>query len=408
MGIRFILPLLLIITSVLRSEAQIAGCTDPLANNFNSSATINDGSCQYNQADIKPVSSFNLASVLSETSGLIFWNNCLWTHNDNTDTDIYCLDTLNGSIIKTYHLQMVENIDWEEVSQDENYIYIGDFGNNDGDRRDLKILRIDKSSLLNETPSVDSIMFSYSDQYDFNQGTNNTDFDCEALVVTDDSIYLFTKQWISKKTSLYSLPKIPGNHIAELRGSLDVDGLITGAVFLKVKNLIVMTGYSGSLSPFLYLLYDFTGNDFFGGNKRKIDILLPYHQVEGIATNDGFKFYISNESFSFSPLINVDQQLHIFNLTPFLGNYLGVPEPQPDAENNYIIIPNPAHDYLNIKSLPDLLPQDCSIINMSGQVVKTEQLKIENSTVNISGLAPGIYILKIGEGKKHSYKVIIQ
>jgi len=85
--------------------------------------------------------------------------------------------------------------------QDKDYLYVGDFGNNlNGNRTDLKILRIRKNSVLVNPLKIDTINFSYSNQTNFTPtGTNNTDFDCEAFIVASDSIYLFTKQWISKR-----------------------------------------------------------------------------------------------------------------------------------------------------------------------------------------------------------------
>ena len=35
-----------------------------------------------------------------------------------------------------------ENVDWEDITQDETHIYIADFGNNNGNRTDLKIYKI--------------------------------------------------------------------------------------------------------------------------------------------------------------------------------------------------------------------------------------------------------------------------
>jgi len=389
-----------------QSEAQKYGCTDRLAVNYDQSATINDGSCTYNPANLEPSISFSLAGSLSETSGLIFWNNQLWTHNDNTDTNIYSLDTLNGNIIKIYPLSRIANKDWEEISQDDNYIYVGDFGNNGGNRTDLRIFKISKNSLTGNLPVIDSVKFTYSDQVDFSTGSNNTDFDCEAFIVSEDSIYLFTKQWVSNKTSVYSLPKNPGYYIAKLKSSYDVEGLITGAVYLESERIIALLGYSDLLEPFVYLLYDFKGSAFFGGNKRKIGLLLPYHQTEGISTADGIKYYISNESFSLYSVINVPQRLHIFDLTSFLGNYLNLPIPFPDAENNFIILPVPAHDFIKVKSYSALLPIDYILINLSGKIIMKGRLTSENETIIVSSLASGMYILRIGKEKRYSYKII--
>lgn len=388
------------------SAAQVQGCTDQLAINYNSSATINDGSCIYNPGTAEPLISYILSETISETSGLILWNDHLWTHNDNIDDNIYSIDTVNGKITQTYSLAGIKNRDWEEISQDKEYIYLGDFGNNAGNRRDLKIYRIVKNALVSRSASIDSIEFSYSYQVNFTPGSNNTDFDCEAFIVSEDSIYLFTKQWISNRTSVYSLPKIPGIYTAKLKLSFDVNGLVTGAVYLESKRIIVLSGYSKSLDPFLYLLYDFSNHDFFSGNKRKISVLLPFHQTEGIATADGIKYYISNENFSPNPFISIHQKLHIFDLSPFLGTYLDIHVPMPDSKNNFIISPVPAHDFIRIRSYVDILPADYYLINLSGQIVLTGQIDSEFSTISISGLAPALYILKIGEEKKNSFKVI--
>lgn len=300
------------------SYSQISGCTDSLAKNFNSKATNNDGSCLYENAKIKLLTSLKLSESLKETSGLMAFDNLLWTHNDDHDTTIYGLDS-NGKIEKKIKLEKVKNNDWEEISQDSSFIYIGDFGNNyQGNRKDLHILRIEKKSFLLNKPSIDTISFSYSDQTDFStQKPNSTDFDCEAFVVSQDSIYLFTKQWSQNKTNVYALPKTPGNYIAQLKETLNVDGLITGATLLASGKGIVLCGYSEMLQPFLYVLNEYKNNNFTTGNLRKIKLKLPYHQIEGIATFDGKLFYVTNESFIRKPIINTQQQMHTLDLSLF-------------------------------------------------------------------------------------------
>jgi hypothetical protein len=311
-----ILYFLLCISS---TYGQISGCTDSLAKNFNPKATNNDGSCLYSSTKIKSESTLKLSDSLLETSGLITFDNLLWTHNDDHDKTIYGLD-YKGKIQKKIKLDKVKNNDWEEISQDSSYIYIGDFGNNyQGNRKDLHILRIEKKSFLLNNPVIDTIAFSYSNQTDFNlQKENSTNFDCEAFVISQDSIYLFSKQWTQNKTSVYVLPKIPGNHIAQLKETLDVKGLITGATLLASGKGIVLCGYSKTLQPFLYLLYDYKNNVFSTGNQRKIKLSLPFHQIEGIATLDGKRFYLTNESFIRRPFLNVPQQMHSVDLSSFL------------------------------------------------------------------------------------------
>lgn len=303
--------------------SQISGCTDSLSKNYNPNAKLNDGSCIYQKVDLKPEYSRQLSDSIKETSGLIAFKNLLWTHNDDHDATIYGLDTL-GKIKKKIILPETVNHDWEEISQDSTHLYIGDFGNNySGNRTDLKILKIEKKTFLEENPKIETILFSYSDQTDFSPSKpNKTDFDCEAFIVSKDSIYLFTKQWKSSKTNIYALSKQEGTQIAKLKATLDTKGLVTGATYLEDKKLIALCGYTKVGKPFLYLLYDFKDQDFLSGNKRRIDLKLSFHQIEGIATKDGLHYFLTNESLVRKPVINVPQQIHYFDLSSVLKLYL--------------------------------------------------------------------------------------
>ncbi|MCP2027631.1 hypothetical protein L1276_002791 [Flavobacterium sp. HSC-32F16] len=318
--LRILLFFLLLSFSV---KSQISGCTDPLSKNYNPNATENDGSCVYKSLKLKPQYSIKLSDSIKETSGLIAFANLLWTHNDDHDKTIYGLDSL-GKIKKKIILENASNHDWEEISQDSTHLYIGDFGNNlRGNRADLNILKIEKKSFLAQNPIIEKITFQYSDQTDLSvQKPNGTNFDCEAFIVSKDSIYLFSKQWKSSKTNIYVLPNEPGNHIAQFKNTLDTNGLVTGAAYLEKNKIVVLCGYSKTGKTFLYLLYDFKNHDFLSGNKRKIDLKLPFHQIEGIAAKDGLHYFITNESLVRKPIINNPQQIHYLDLSSILNLYL--------------------------------------------------------------------------------------
>ena len=83
---------------------------------------------------------FALPGSLNESSGAIFFNNRLITHNDSGgEAKLYELDTISGIIEREVTILNATNVDWEDITQDETSIYIGDFGNNNGNRTDLKI-----------------------------------------------------------------------------------------------------------------------------------------------------------------------------------------------------------------------------------------------------------------------------
>jgi hypothetical protein len=400
-----VLLILISIAAMEHAKSQVYGCTDPKANNYNAAATINNGSCTYNGANLSPLTSKNLATALTETSGLILWNNTIWSHNDDTDIKLYSVDTATAATLGTDTLKNTVNHDWEEISQDTNYIYVGDCGNNaNGNRTDLHILRVSKSLLLLHAPVIDTIWFSYSNQTNFNPaGSNNTDFDCEAFLVSSDSIYLFTKQWVSEKTSIYAMPKTPGTHVASYRSTINVQGLVTGITYLESKRLAVICGYSKVLQPFFYLLYDFTNNDFANGNKRKIDVNLPFHQTEGIATGNGLKYYVSNENGAGN-----GQKLHTFDLSNFLSGYLkNVITGISFKANKYdiSIFPNPATDRLTIKAGHELMRTNGTITDALGRKMLSLQLNDPMTDIDLRSFAPGMYILHV-EGSDGSYTFI--
>ncbi len=382
------------VLSGFHAKAQIKGCTDPLAINFSSIAVINDGSCLYEKTLVSPKYSVELPQILEETSGLIWWEDKWWTHNDSKDTLLYGFTSENVQNLSSYVLKGLKNNDWEEIAQDDTHLYLGDFGNNAaGNRTDLCILKIDKSLLKTGVTYVERIHFQYADQIDFsNQGPNNTDFDCEAMVVMEDSIYLFTKQWVSGKSNVYVLPNKEGNHVANAIEAFNVDGLVTGAAHLPGRQATVLCGYSTTLEPFVLLLYDYNGRRFFSGNKRKIDIQLPFHQVEAIATQDGLLYNITNEMFSRFG-ITVKPGLHQLNLSPYLQHYVvlhieevGTPNaglrlyPNPFKEDVFFMTENPEEKW------------QYHVRDIQGKGLKKGEVTA-NDIIGFQGLGPGKYII---------------
>ncbi|MGC9330764.1 MAG: hypothetical protein ACP5DZ_02675, partial [Bacteroidales bacterium] len=86
-----------------------------------------------------------LEAVLGENSGLVWLNGQLWTHNDSGNSnELFCVDTADCSVLRTVEISNAVNTDWEDICADEDYVYVGDFGNNNGDRTDLCIYKISR------------------------------------------------------------------------------------------------------------------------------------------------------------------------------------------------------------------------------------------------------------------------
>ena len=297
---------------------------------------------------------------------------------------------MNGAVLQTFSLNGTSNLDWEEITQDSLYLYVGDFGNNAGNRTDLHILRIEKSSLLEGTLAIDTIAFAYEDQTDFTPSNQNTSFDCEAFIAGTDSLFLFTKNWNNLSTVCYSVPNVPGNYMAHRKDSSAVNGLITGATYLPNKRLIILSGYSSLLQPFMYLLFDFEGTDFFSSFQQKINPSLNFHQVEGVATTNGIDVYLTNEYFSQSFITN-QQKLHKFDLTPVLGDYLSGNNMLSES-SDIRIFPNPAKDLVHIQAPKKSLCLE--VRNSGGKLVKKARIR-HDTDLDISELPNGRYFISI-------------
>ncbi|WP_164682717.1 T9SS type A sorting domain-containing protein [Cyclonatronum proteinivorum] len=379
--------------SFAAAATEIPGCTDPLAQNYNSEATVNDGSCTYASQTITFTERKELAPVLEGTSGMIVWQNLFWSHNDGNDLNIYGFTFDDPLDIQALELTGLTNNDWEELTQDEHYLYMGDIGNNYGSRTNLKIYKIEKQALLRGEMVVEEIAYSYDDQTDFSPGGSLiTDYDAEAFIVTDEFIYVFTKQWTSRQTSVYRMPNEAGTHVAENIATFDVEGLITGSVYLPEERLIALIGYNFpevTTPPFIWLLYDFQGDDFFGGNKRKLNFNLfsfALHQLEAITTIDGLTYYATNEFASTTtPFpVTVPQRIHQIDLSPFLSGYL---ESLPAPQAFYYRGSGSLSDVSNWASNPNgsgRIPESFALNGVSWHIVSPDSL-ILNEPLPVSG-----------------------
>ncbi len=139
--------------------------------------------------------SYTLSDELKEISGLEFLNDTiLIAHNDGgNDANLYLLN-LKGEILKKINISNAKNVDWEDITGDESYIYIGDIGNNLNKRKDLTIYRISKSEMLaQEAINAESMSVSYADQVNFPPDDAHKNFDSECLISAFGDLWIFSK-----------------------------------------------------------------------------------------------------------------------------------------------------------------------------------------------------------------------
>ena len=353
---------------------------------------------------------FELPDETKETSGLLFFDSKIITHNDSgNQPNLYEIDSLTGSLLRTVYVNNATNIDWEDITEDENHIYIADIGNNNGNRTDLKIYKILKSDFKKSTSvSAEIISFSYENQSNFDSKPNGSNFDAESIVVYNNSILIFTKNWNDLKTNVYKIPLIPGNYLAKKVSSANVDGLISGGVYNDDR--FFLTGYNTSLVPFLIYISPNRkpGEDIFFSGFDKISLeneLGQGSQLEGI-TNIGFtgKYYISREHF----ITNING--NSYNFTQKMYEFYDETNPLLSLEENklkkIIISPNPTTNKIKINSSLSFL--NLEIYNSLGKKIDIPLIDTSKE-LDVSHLEKGVYILKIQyQNKKSATRKIIK
>jgi hypothetical protein len=336
---------------------------------------------------VSPVS--ELPDEINETSGLIFLENKIITHNDSGDGPmLYEIDSINGQISRKVVIENAINTDWEDICYDDEYIYIGDFGNNYGNRTDLKVYKISRSDYFNnDTVTAAVIKFSYKEQIDFSEQLLRTNFDAESILSIDDSLYIFSKNYGNFKSYIYSLSKSPGEYHIGIKDSIGPIGLITGAEYNKYSNTILLTGMS--LNPLVIELKNYHSGKFSNGEIISHTLELnESKQIEGICSLGGNEYLIASEK--------TTSNAFLYKLTMSSLAVFAVPN---ERIKTY---PNPCKTKVTIESnFTELF----DIYSSSGKLIQKEK----TSPINTSNFTSGIYMIRKSNSKNNkSHKIVVE
>lgn len=249
---------------------------------------------------------FVLPNELEEVSGLYidaeknFW----WLTDSGTPATLYTTDD-RGCPLESINLNPIKNVDWEELSaDDQGNIYIFDAGNNRNQRRDLRIYIYQPI-----TGEVDSILFNYPDQTEFPPSPAMANFDLEGAFWHNDSLHLFSKNSLrggNYVTKHYVLAAEAGEQTAILRDSLFLKKRVVTAaaispdgktVALLAYNFKRWLGFIPISGASIFLFSDFENADFLKGKRRKIGTksFILATQFESLDWLNNEELYIASE-----------------------------------------------------------------------------------------------------------------
>ncbi len=224
-----------------------------------------------------------LPSKLSEVSGIATFNQSrAWVIEDNGNKDIIYAINLEGKLVKEFKVKNAKNTDWEDLAEDDQgNLYIGDFGNNDNDRKNLIIYKLpnpekEKGSNI----PAEKIEFHYPLQKAFPPSKKDLLFDAEAFFHWDNQLYIFTKDRSRPylgKTLVYRVPDKKGTYKAQLIGTLNLCNeqnhcSVTGADISTDGKTLALLGYG-----YLYVIRDFELDNL---ATSKIDRIYLKHETQ--------------------------------------------------------------------------------------------------------------------------------
>lgn len=227
----------------------------------------------------------DLPSILKETSAIEMakGSDLFWVIEDaGNKNNLYGLD-VKGDIIKDIDIDNIQNIDWEDLtSDDDGNIYIGDIGNNSKKRENFAIYKVSNPAEVEKSTTAEVISFRLP------KGMKSEDF--ESFFLFNGSFYIFSKD--HKKTEVLKVPNQIGDHVAEYVSEFKLKGKqtkVTSADISDDGKTVVLLNHDK-----LWKLSNFTSDNFFDGTVEAIKFQHDT-QKEGIYLISSNKALITDE-----------------------------------------------------------------------------------------------------------------
>ncbi len=254
---------------------------------------------QQSNNDLKTL--YSLPKKLKEVSGIAYFpkNNLIYTLEDSGNANkIYAINA-DGKLDKTITITNATNVDWEDITKDKNdNIYIGDFGNNENERKDLCIYKVAKNEQNKDLAVAEyKVSFSYPEQTEFPPKKKEMFYDVEGFFEYENYFYLFTKNRSKNfdgTAFIYKILNAPGTQKAIKIGEFKTCDnynhcVLTSATISPDGKKVVVLSHDK-----IVLFQDFKGDLFHKGAQTEIK-LNHFSQKEAIVFKDNNTLLIADE-----------------------------------------------------------------------------------------------------------------
>ena len=241
-----------------------------------------------------------LPKSVNECSGIISLRpNEIWLIEDNGNPDNLIAVDSSGQLLQSFKVKDAKNDDWEALTMDrDKHLYIGDFGNNNNKRKNLRIYKV-PNPIEEPGDKIDAekISFHYPDQDSFPPEKNALYYDAEAFFHYNGYLYIINKnrsQPFDGQTRVYRVPDKPGNYAAKLVAQFKTCGdyrqcQVTDATISPDGNRLVLLGYGT-----LWVFENFRTRGFDNGPTRMI-VLGANTQLESVCFINNTVLYLADE-----------------------------------------------------------------------------------------------------------------
>ena len=201
------------------------------------------------------------SDLINEASGLASSrknSGVLWTHNDSGDLPRIFAMNLNGNHLGVFNLLNAEHNDWEDIAagpgpvEGEQYLYIGDIGDNSKDRSSISVYRMqepvvdrNQTAITMDVSDVDKLEMQYP---------GDQAYDAESLLVDPVSgdIFIVTKNSGTSKVFRNPSPHTSNSivvleEVAAIGLGTSMFDAITGGDISADGGSIILRSYSNAV-----------------------------------------------------------------------------------------------------------------------------------------------------------------
>lgn len=236
---------------------------------------------------------FPLPKQLKESSGLLKINDYFLSFNDSGGKNaLYAFKEKSPDSIHEIIIPGIKNFDWEDICMDDTFLYIADIGNNFGSRDTLTVYKLKKDELFTKITHIEKIRYSYAEKSPAFFNCWKNPFDCEACIVKNDSLWLFSKNWQDESSRIYKLPTEAGFYTISEQGKIQPDMLVTGAAYDMRNDKLWLIGYHN----YYPVIYRYNWEN--ASPQAEFKLMLKNHrglQTEAIYIDEKGKVFFTNE-----------------------------------------------------------------------------------------------------------------